>query len=231
MASKTKIKLFAFDLEGTLITQTPLPELGEPPDHRSPGLWPRIAHALGPAAIKADHEMAHAFHAGHYKTYTDWCHASLQSFQEHGLTQSLFNRLASSCALSPGVESLVDQLRSRDVIMAVISGGFHAQARWAQSQLGMRHAHAAADLTFAPEGRLHSWCLSPSDYRGKVGYLRLLLEEYGINPAETAFIGDGANDRHMATFVGKSFAYRATPALKAVTDHSVEHFDEVAGYL
>jgi phosphoserine phosphatase len=226
-----KLKLFAFDLEGTLITQTPIPELGEPRDHRSPGLWPRIAHALGPAALKADHAMTDLFHAGHYRTYTDWCHASLESFQQHGLTQSLFHRLASSCDLSPGAKPLVDHLRSQGVIMAIISGGFHAQARWAQTQLGLRHAHAAADLTFAPQGHLHSWCLSPSDFRGKVGYLRLLLEEYGINPAETAFIGDGANDRHMATFVGKSFAFRASPQLKAVTDHSVDHFDQVLQYL
>ncbi len=226
-----KLKFFAFDLEGTLITQTPIPDLGEPPDHRSPGLWPRIAHALGPAAMKADEQLADAYYSGQYKTYTDWCHASLQSFQAHGLTQSLFHRLASSCALSPGVQPLVDQLRAQGVIMAIISGGFHAQARWAQTQLGMRHAHAAADLTFNPQGQLHSWCLSPSDYRGKVGYLRLLLEEYGISPSQTAFIGDGSNDRHIATFVGKSFAYRASPQLKAVTDHSVEHFDEVANHL
>jgi phosphoserine phosphatase len=226
-----KLKLFAFDLEGTLITQTPLPELGEPAGHRSPGLWPRIAHALGPQAVKADHALAEAYYKGVYRSYSDWCHASLMSFQEHGLNQALFDRLANSCEISPGVQGLVDLLHSRGVIMAIISGGFHAQARWAQTQLGMRHAHAAADLTFDPQGKLHSWALSPSDYRGKVGYLRLLLEEYGISPAETAFIGDGTNDRHMATFVGKSFAYRGTAELKAVSDHSVEHFDEVVKLL
>jgi phosphoserine phosphatase len=225
------IRLFAFDLEGTILSYTPLAEIGETPTEHSKGLWVRLAHALGAGALKADAELARAWDRGEIPSYMDWCNASLMSMREFGLSQALFDRVVQSYAISPGVSSVVEFCRARGIITAILSGGFLQQAQFAQTALGVLHVYAAADLVWGTDGQLESWSLSPSDFRGKVGYLRLLLEEYAIRPSECAFVGDGANDVHIATFVGKSFAYRASPRLAAVTTHSIADFNEILNHV
>ncbi len=225
------IRIFAFDLEGTILTHAPLRDLGETPEQHSMGLWARLVHALGSEAIVADANMARAWDAGRFKCYTDWCDASLTSMKALGLNRSLFDRIMKSYSLNPGVIELSKHLRRENVVMAIISGGFLEQAKLAQAELGFRHVYAAADLNWDVDGNIRNWSLSPSDYRGKVGYLRLLMEEYGIRANECAFVGDGANDVHVASFVGKSFAYNASPKLAAVATHSISHFNEIINYI
>ena len=91
----------------------------------------------------------------------------------------------------------------------------------------MTHAYAAADLFWDREGKLIHWNILPSDYEGKVDFVRLLIREYRLSSSDCAFVGDGKNDAYVARQVGISFAYRAHPALKAAATHTIENFSEI----
>jgi phosphoserine phosphatase len=88
--------------------------------------------------------------------------------------------------------------------------------------LGIDHTFAACEYFFdQSSGRLVHWNLIPCDYEGKVDFMRLMMREYGISPADCAFIGDGVNDVPIAKEVGLSIAFNAAGELQEAATHSI----------
>jgi phosphoserine phosphatase len=114
---------------------------------------------------------------------------------------------------------------------AVVSGGFIAQARRAQQAWQIIHAYAAVDLLWDPEGFLVHWNLFPSDYAGKVDFVRLLMREYGLPREACGFVGDGRNGVLIAQEVGLSFAYQAHPELCLVATHVIDEFSQLLPWM
>lgn len=67
----------------------------------------------------------------------------------------------------------------------------------------------------------------PSDFDGKVDFVRLLMREYRLEADECAFVGDGVNDVPIASVVGTAVAYNGHPALRAAAQHSITDFGEL----
>jgi len=221
-------RLFVFDLEGTLLRPQPSGGgRGLVDEQHSQGLWFRLVNALGPAAVAADEQLARNWDAGQYASYTAWCNDSLKNLRKFGLTRTLFEKLSAAFELNDGVEDTVRELQRRGVVTVIVTGGFVDQARRTQHRLGIPHAYAAVDLVWNPDGSMAFWNVMPSDFRGKAAFLRALLEDYGVRPSECAFVGDGANDIHIATYAGTSYAYRASPRLAAVSTHVITEFSEI----
>lgn len=221
------IRLLAIDLEGTLLSGKPR-DLAAAPGNHSIGMWPLVVNELGPAAIEEDRRLASEWDGGRFSSYVEWCHASLNSMREHGLTQELFERALAMFSINEGAETLIAEMNRRHIPTIIISGGFYQQARKVQALLRVTHSYAAADLIWKADGSLDYWNLWPTDYHGKTAFLGLMAEAYHITLRECAFIGDGANDVPIASEVGISFAYQANRRLREVATYSVAHFDEVA---
>jgi phosphoserine phosphatase len=217
-------------MEGTIFAKQRIRlRNGEEQEHNS--LWSRIAHELGPEALQADAKTVEKWESGQYESYMDWCNESLRIHQKHGMNRELFDRIQEGIPYSPEVIETIATVHSREIKTAIVSGGFLAQARRAQQELAITHAYAAADLFWDREGKLAHWNILPSDYEGKVDFVRLLMREYKLGMEECAFVGDGKNDAHIARQVGISFAYRAHPALKAAATHTIEDFSEILEHL
>ena len=232
MAAKRKsgTRLLFLDLEGTIFAKQRIKlRTGDEQEHHS--LWSRIAHELGPEALHADAKTVEKWEAGRYKSYMDWCNESLRIHQSHGMTRELFERIQTSIPYNAEVPETLAVVHNRGIKTAIVSGGFLAQARRAQQELGITHAYAAADLFWNHDGRLVHWNILPSDYEGKVDLVRLLIRQYGFTKAECAFVGDGKNDTHIAEQVGTSFAYRAHPDLQKVATHTISNFSEILRHI
>jgi phosphoserine phosphatase len=232
MAARTKrgTRLFFLDLEGTIFSRQRIKLCtGDEREHHS--LWSRIAHELGPEALDADSKTVEKWETNRYKSYMDWCNESLRIHQRHGMTRELFERIQESVPYNAEVPETVAAVHNRGIKTAIVSGGFLAQARRAQQQLEITHAYAAVDLFWSSDGRLVHWNILPSDYEGKVDFVRLLIREYAFTKEECAFIGDGKNDTHIAKEVGISFAYRAHPDLQKVATHTINDFSEILRHL
>jgi phosphoserine phosphatase len=220
------IKLLFTDMEGTLYAKQAVQlRPGEPHHHHS--LWSRLVNELGPQAVSEDALTISKWEAGEYTSYLEWCEETLRLLSRHGLERPLFERVLDDIPLNEGVARTFAALRTRGVKTAIVSGGFIEQARRAQQALAITHAYAAADLYWSATGRLEHWNLFPSDYEGKVDFVRLMIREYGLSADECAFVGDGQNDVYIAREVGLSFAYQGHPELKLAATHQIEDFAEL----
>jgi phosphoserine phosphatase len=148
---------------------------------------------------------------------------TIRIHQRYGLTRKLFEEVIASVEEMPGTRGAVKTFRERRAVTAIISGAFKALADRAQQSLKVDHALAGCDYFFDPEtGLLDHWNLLPSDYEGKVDFMRLIMKEYQARKEECAFIGDGQNDIPMAKEVGLSIAFNAQPELKQVCTYVID---------
>jgi phosphoserine phosphatase len=224
------MKLLFLDMEGTIFAKQKVQlRAGEPAYHNS--LWSRLGHELGPRAQEEDARTIVKWEAGEYASYMDWCDETLRIYRSHGLTRDFFERVLASISYNPGVESTCHTLHERGIKTAIVSGGFLEQARRAQLDLKITHAYAAADLLWGPDGQLLHWNILPSDYEGKVDFVRLMMREYGLRREECGFVGDGKNDVFIAQEVGTSFALQGHPELRVVANHAIEEFSEILSWL
>lgn len=223
------IQLLFLDMEGTILASQ---DVVVGPDHaHHTSLWTRIFSELGPAAQRDNVAMIEKWDGGGYRSYMDWVDDSMLGMQRHGLTRPMFDALVTETPYNIGVPETLAQIHRKGVRTAIVSGGFIAQARRAQTDLRIHHAYAATDLFWGSDDNLLHWNIYPSDFEGKVDFVRLMMREYGLSPAECAFIGDGANDVPVANAVGVSVAYKAHPSLRAAAHESIEDFDELPGIL
>ena len=219
------IQLLFLDMEGTLFASQ---DVVVGPDHaHHTSLWTRIFSELGPAAQVDNVAMIEKWDRGHYRSYMDWVDDSLVAMQHHGLSRSLFEALVAETPYNPGVQETLEELHGRGIRTAIVSGGFIAQAQRAQTDLRIHHACAATDLFWDSAGDLIHWNIYPSDFEGKVDFVRLMMREYRLVADDCAFVGDGANDVPIATAVGTSVAYNGHPALREATQHAISEFDQL----
>ena len=221
--------LFA-DMEGTLFEKQQV-NLRHQESSYHHSLWSRLMYELGEEALKEDAETIAKWEGGLYPSYLDWVDESVVILQKYGLTQELFEETLSSVQYNGGVRETFERLHGRGIKTAIVSGGFLEQARRAQQDLRITHAYAAVDLFWNLEGTIDHWNMFPSDYEGKVDFVRLIMREYGLGPEECGFVGDGKNDVRVASEVGMSFAYQAHPELQKVASHEIEEFSQILEWI
>lgn len=224
------IKLFFLDMEGTIYAKQHI-QLRFAESHYHHSLWARLMYELGPKALEDDASTIQKWDAGEYRSYIDWCDASLRILQKHGLTRDRFEQILVTIPYNQGVKETIHTLHQCGIRTAIISGGFMAQARQAQMDMKITHAHAAADLFWDAEGRLVHWNIFPSDYEGKIDFVHLLRREYALSREECGFVGDGKNDVSIAQEVGTSFAYQAQPELRTAASYVIDEFSEILRYI
>jgi phosphoserine phosphatase len=83
---------------------------------------------------------------------------------------------------------------------------------------------------------LEHWNLLPSDYKGKIHFVKAIMDEYGASREECAFVGDAKNDVQVAQEVGYAVAFNAQPELCQICSYVInqkpgfENFEEVEAY-
>lgn len=210
--------LVFFDLEGTLF---------KIPNHShnvavAVSAWTVLAQRLGPACLREEEESKLAWQAGKFRTYLEWMQHSIELLIRHGLTKRTFFEVIDQLEETPGIRIVASELHRMGATLAIVSGGFKQVADRAQIAMRASHAMAACELFFDEESQhvLH-WNLLPSDFLGKIDFMRLLIREYGVNASDCVFVGDGPNDIPLAREVGLSIAYGAHEALRRETTYAI----------
>jgi phosphoserine phosphatase len=153
--------------------------------------------------------------------------------KKYGLTKEIFDELIKTAEYVDGVKEFFKNLDREKYVTVFISGGFIELIRRAQLDLHIDHAHAACEYFFDPDdGYLVSRCLVPCDFEGKYDYVKKLFDLYNINPkTDWIFIGDGPNDRDIASRAPFSIAINAHEKLREVSKHIASDFFDVARIL
>ena len=233
MKKQNKIKMVFFDMEGTLFKKTIKVNHAK----IAPGAWPLIAEHLGKKALAEEEATKQKWIEGKFAGYVEWMRETIKIHQKYGLTKKYFEKIMSKIEYHPGVKEVFTELQKKRIQTALVSGGFKAQADRAAKDLKIDHAFAACEYYWGKNGKILHFNLLPCDYEGKVDFMKLIMKEHGLKKEECAFVGDGANDVHLAQACDTSIAFNAAESLQKVCTHVInqeegkEDFRAVLKYL
>lgn len=211
-------RIVFLDMEGTLLQKEYRLDDGVV----APSAWTLLAEALGEGCLAAENATKAQWRANQYSGYLEWMRKTIEIHQRFGLTEQVFMRVMNSVPFMPNVEPAMQRIHSHGAVTVLVTGGFKVLANRVQRRLRIHHAFAACEYFFQPDtGLIEHFNLLPADEAGKVDFMDLICGEYGIDPAECAFVGDGMNDVHLARAVGFSVAFNAQKELRDVASVDV----------
>ena len=204
-------RIVFMDLEGTVFLKDYRLDNGKV----APSAWTLLADRISPDCLAEEEDTKDRWNRGQYPGYVEWMRDTIRIHDKHGLTQHVFDEVVNSVRFTPFIQEAVAEFRQNAAITAIISGGFKALADRAQRELKVDHALSACEYFFdGNTGRIHHFNLLPSDEEGKVGFMKLIAKEHGIDLEDCVFVGDGKNDVGPACAVGFSIAFNAQQELK-----------------
>lgn len=124
--------------------------------------------------------------------------------------------------LNPGGENMIAGLKSRNIRIALVSGGFsYFTKRLKQRyQLDYTLSNTLEISNDKLTGKVHGEIVGAG---AKADFLIQLCKQLGINPRQVVAMGDGANDLKMMKLAGLGIAYHAKPAVQAEADVVLNH--------
>jgi phosphoserine phosphatase len=141
-----------------------------------------------------------------------------------GLDSRILGEAAARMRLTPGARALVATMRGAGAVTALVSGGFTVFAEPLAAELGFDRV--VANRLELAAGRLAGTVALPIvTGETKRQTLLALAAEHNIRPSQTMAVGDGANDLPMLAAAGIGIAFRAKPAVAAMTHRRLDHAD------
>jgi len=130
-----------------------------------------------------------------------------------GLDASVLDAVAARITLMPGAETLVRTMKLRGAHCALVSGGFTVFTERVARRLGFDEHQA--NVLEIEDRKLTGRVVRPILGRqAKKEALLRIAAQLGIDPAQAAAVGDGANDLAMLEAAGLGVAFRAKPAVR-----------------
>jgi len=221
------MKLLVLDIEGTLF-ESGVKLKGT--DYVST-IWQGIASFLGDDAIKAEIATHKKWKEGKYKNYIEWMRDTILIHQKYGLNESQFKSLIGSAQYNKGVEKTLESIDRDKYEIVLISGGFKELGRRVQEQFNIKHSFCACEYYFDSNGKLDAFNLMPCDFVGKLNFINIMTQAYGLNQSDWIFVGDGTNDVPIAREANMSIGYNPSDDLAKITTYNLTEFCEILNYL
>jgi phosphoserine phosphatase len=200
-------KLLVADMDSTMIEQECLDELAD-----FAGLKPQVAAITG-RAMRGEIEFAPALRE----------RVKLLAGMPLGTIERVIERLT----MSEGGETLVATMRANGAFTLLVTGGFTAFAEAVADAMGFDDFQANRLLD--ANGRLTGLVAEPILGRdAKLAALEKTRDEFGLAPAETLAVGDGANDLDMIKAAGLGVAFHAKPKVAEAAAARIDHADLTA---
>ena len=139
-----------------------------------------------------------------------------------GLSLDALERTWGRVRLTPGARELVATMRANGAVTALVSGGFTYFTERVAALAGF-DAHFANRLLDDGEALTGEVGEPILDRDAKLGALRALAREHGLDLSQTLAVGDGANDLGMLHEAGLGVAFHAKPIVAADARARVDH--------
>jgi phosphoserine phosphatase len=139
-----------------------------------------------------------------------------------GLSLEALERTWARVRLTPGARELVATMRANGAVTALVSGGFTYFTERVAALAGF-DAHFANRLLDDGEALTGEVGEPILDRDAKLGALRALAREHGLDLSQTLAVGDGANDLAMLHEAGLGVAFHAKPIVAADARARVDH--------
>jgi len=197
-------QLLVADLESTMIENEMLDELAE-----RLGIRPRVAE-ITRRAMNGEIDFTTALKA----------RVALLK----GADAQILEEAAARIQLMPGARSLIATMRRAGAATALVSGGFMVFAERVGVALGLDRV--VANRLDLMRGRIAGTVQQPIvTAETKRDALLTLAAEFGITPAQTIAVGDGANDLPMLEVAGLGVAFHPKPVVAESARWRLDHAD------
>ena len=139
-----------------------------------------------------------------------------------GLKREELEEIMLRLKLTPGVDKLINVLKSHGYKTAIVSGGFKFFAENFRKRLGMDYAFAN-DLEW--DGNVLTGNVSGEIINGeiKARILTELAQKENLSLNQVIAVGDGANDLPMLAKAGLGIAFHAKEKVRREARHQVAH--------
>ena len=197
------IRLVAFDLDGTLVTDTVF-------------VWTTLHEHFGcdPLRRKQAHDD---FFEGRI-TYARWFETDLALLRERNATRAGFLEALSKLRESPGATETLLLLRQRGYKLAVISGSIDLVIERFFGHIPFDHV-LINQVHFDALGHPVSGIPTEYDLEGKALGLGEVARREGLLVSQCAFVGDNTNDLAVMRQAGVSFGFNIkSPEVEKAVD-------------
>lgn len=141
-----------------------------------------------------------------------------------GQDESLLKNHLPTIELSGGAKTLIQTMAAHGAVCVLVSGGFTYFTEYVAKQAGFHHHHG--NILEITDAKLTGEVVQPIlDKHAKYEYLKLYMEELGIDIAETITIGDGANDFEMLLGASLGIGFHPKQLLVDELDNLIMHTD------
>ncbi|MBK8501019.1 MAG: HAD-IB family phosphatase [Saprospiraceae bacterium] len=200
-----RYKLAVFDLDGTLVR-------GEDFDFSWEAIWRYLGFARNiQNRLKREYRRSSGDGSNslvRIKAYQHWCQEACRNFINRGLNRIQLKEICSGLSLTNNCREALSDLRSKGVVIAIVSGGIHT---FLEDLFPDYNEYVdfvfINELLFAPDGSLTGVIPSHYDFQGKADALDLICEKVGCSPQESVFVGDHFNDEYIMLKADKAIAY------------------------
>lgn len=184
-----KIKLVAFDLDGTLVEEK--------------SSWRKIHEFFG-TEEKSD-EGLKLYISGkiNYEQFV----AHDLSLWPRGISKSVFNYIFNKIPLNEGAREVVAEIKRRGKLVAIVSSGISLLAEKVSKELGIDF-FVANEIIFDERGRNTGTGVALVDLNKKGEALLKILEKVNVKPQEVLGVGDSVFDLSFLKVCGYSVLLR-----------------------
>ena len=183
--------LVCFDLDGTLVDDTVY-------------IWKTLHESF-----ETDPEARERAYRDYFDgriSYPEWFAHDLELLFAAGATQPRIRSLLDSLRPMAGAVEVMQELRRRGHILAIISGSLDIVVDHLFDTSWFRHV-LVNRIFFDEHGRISGGIPTPYDLEGKADGLRHLATLESLTPEQTVFVGDNSNDVWIARAAGLSIAF------------------------
>jgi phosphoserine phosphatase len=193
-----RFDLVAFDVDGTLVHHPEDKTVWEVVNHRFTG-------SDDQNALRWD-----LYRRGKL-SYAEWVALDIASWRDAGATREAMIGSFGALTLVEGARETLNDLKSRGVRLAVISGTLDLLLDTLFPDHPFDEVYTNR-ISFDGDGRIAHWHATPFDMDGKGVALRSIALRENIPLARCAFVGDHANDLAAARLAGFSIAFNPKSA-------------------
>ena len=141
-----------------------------------------------------------------------------------GKPKLLIDKMVADSRLTAGARTLVQTMRAHGAFCYLVSGGFEALTGSIAATCGF-HNHHANHLEHDDKTITGTVQKPVLDHYAKVTYLQHYCAVHDVDMADTACIGDGANDLDMLGNAGFGVAFAGKPILREKVALQLNHTD------
>lgn len=180
------VKLVVFDLDGTLIH-------GDGFEYS----WKSIWEYLGLSDLERKKYYVQYVEEGTIN-YEEWCEICLEKFKAFSITRSDIEKISSRLSLIKNFDFVIKELKSKGVKLAIVSGGIDTFLEFlVPNYLELFDRLYINKFVYGEGDKLTEVVPTEYDFNNKVNAIFEMCDEWGINPHNVAFVGEGRNDRFV----------------------------------